>query len=306
MPLHISTPLLQSTTMSAVTGRPVYLKVDALQPSGSFKMRGIGHACEVYASRGANRFVASSGGNAGIAVAMAGQRLGIPVTVVVPTSTGERAREILRMEGAELIVHGASWFEANDHAQGLMGANDAFLHPFDDPLIWAGHASIIDEVAAQGFRPEAVVLSVGGGGLYCGVVEGLQRNGWRDVQVVAVETQGTDSFAQSLSADKIVTLPAITGVATSLGARTVCKRAFELAKQHPTRSLVLSDSAAVAACARFLDDHRILVEPACGVALAAVYDRSAILDGISSALVIVCGGVGVTLAGLNEWSRRFA
>src|SRR6266571_5306111 len=98
MPLHIQTPLLISTPISAAFGHQVLLKMDALQPSGSFKMRGIGHACEVYAARGAKRFVSSSGGNAGIAVAVAGRQLGIPVTVVVPETTGARARDILKSE----------------------------------------------------------------------------------------------------------------------------------------------------------------------------------------------------------------
>lgn len=108
MALHIETPLIESSVLSRLTRKSVWLKLDALQPSGSFKIRGIGHACEVYAAKGARRFVSSSGGNAGLAVAFAGQELGIPVTVVVPETTTQRAKELLRSENAEVIVHGAS------------------------------------------------------------------------------------------------------------------------------------------------------------------------------------------------------
>ncbi len=305
MPLHISTPVLSSTPLGNAVGRKVHLKMEALQPSGSFKMRGIGHACEVYAGRGAKRFVASSGGNAGIAVAVAGARLGIPVIVVVPESTGEHAKGILRAEGAEVVVHGASWMEANKLAMSLMREDDAFLHPFDDPLVWAGHATMIDEVVKHGFKPDAVVLSVGGGGLYLGVVEGLRRNGWDDVAIVAVETEGADSLSQSLAAGRIVTLAAITSIATSLGARTVADQAFEAAMRHPTTFLVVSDRSAVAACSRFLHDHRVLVEPACGAALATVYEAAPALLAYESILVVVCGGSGVTADGLAGWMTRF-
>lgn len=195
MSLHLDTPLLQSLPLSLATGQNVWLKMDALQPSGSFKLRGIGLACEHHAREGKTRFVSSSGGNAGIAVAYAGRMLGLAVTVVVPHSSTERARELIRQEGAEVIVHGSVWQEANELALSLVGENDAFIHPFDDPLLWEGHATLVDEVAARGVKPDAVVLAVGGGGLLAGVSQGLTRNGWADVPVFAVETTGAASLA---------------------------------------------------------------------------------------------------------------
>src|SRR5690606_9213034 len=92
MPLHLHTPLLESLPLGEACGRRVRLKMDALQPSGSFKMRGVGHACEWHARQGARGFISSSGGNAGLAVAGAGRRLGLPVVVAVPETTTARAR----------------------------------------------------------------------------------------------------------------------------------------------------------------------------------------------------------------------
>ncbi|MDA3913308.1 pyridoxal-phosphate dependent enzyme [Oleiagrimonas sp.] len=180
----------------------MWLKLDALQPPGSFKMRGVGHACETYRARGARRFVSSSGGNAGLAVAYAGRVLSVSVTVVVPKTTTERAVELLRQKNAEVIVHGASWQEANELAQSLVGASDTFIHPFDGPLLWQVHATMIDEVARSGLKPDAIVLSVGGGGLLCGVMEGLHRHGWGQVPVLAVETQGAASFNSAVKAGR--------------------------------------------------------------------------------------------------------
>lgn len=303
-PLHIRTPLIESRPLSARSGRSVWLKMEAMQPPGSFKLRGIGFACEEYARRGAKRFISSSGGNAGIAVAYAGRRLQLAVTVVVPETTSERAKALVRLEGGQVIVHGASWSEANALALSMLGQGDAFLHPFDDPLLWHGHGTLIDEVVASGLKPDAVVLSVGGGGLLCGVVEGLRRNGLADVPVIAVETKGADSLAQSISAGHRVELPAITSIATSLGAKQVAMRAFEWTKEHPIKSVVVSDKMAVSACLRFLDDHRVLTEPACGASLSVAYDEPAMFVPFANVLIVVCGGVTATLEQLQAWSRQ--
>jgi L-serine/L-threonine ammonia-lyase len=304
--LHIETPLIESGAMPARAGQSVWLKMEALQPSGSFKLRGIGHACAEYAQRGARRFVSSSGGNAGIAAAHAGRRLGLPVTVVVPETASARARELIAREGAEIVVHGASFQEANALAQSMLGATDAFIHPFDDPLLWEGHASMIDEVARAGLRPDAVVLSAGGGGLLCGVVEGLTRNGLASVPVIAVETAGADSYARSLAAGERIELPGIGSIATSLGARRVSQQAFELARRHPVEPVVVSDREAVEACLRFMDDHRIVVEPACGASLALAYRAGEGLARFERVLVIVCGGVTATVEQLQTWGRTLS
>jgi L-serine/L-threonine ammonia-lyase len=275
--------------------------MDALQPSGSFKIRGIGAACEHHARGGKRRFVSSSGGNAGIAVAYAGRRLSIPVSVFVPETTTDKAKALIRQEGAEVIVHGASWQEANERALSALDTDTAFIHPFDDPLLWTGHATMIDEVVAEGLSFDAVALSVGGGGLMSGVVEGLARNGLEHIPIIAVETNGAASLAAAMEAGQRVQLPAITSIATSLGARMVSEHAFELTQSRAVDSVVVSDRTAVEACLRFLDDHRVLVEPACGATLALAYEHSAWLVRYERVLMIACGGATASLAQLQAW-----
>ena len=300
-PLHTQTPLLESHALSNATGSDVWVKMESVQPSGSFKIRGIGHACRTYAERGATRFVASSGGNAGLAVAYAGRKLGVSVTVVVPESTTERAKTLIRDEEATVIVEGASWNEAHAHALRHMDDDAAYVHPFDDPLLWEGHATIVDEIAEDGVQPDAVVVSVGGGGLLCGVVHGLRQHGWDDVPIIAAETEGTDSLHAALASGRPVALDAITSVATSLGAKQVGDETVRRAREHPTESVVVSDTAAVDACVRFLDDHRQLTEPACGAALAVAYQGHDVLPDDSTVVVVACGGAGVTLDTLQAW-----
>ncbi|WP_321931264.1 pyridoxal-phosphate dependent enzyme [Paraburkholderia guartelaensis] len=304
MSLHIHTPLLESRSLSLVAATSILLKLDALQPAGSFKIRGIGYACETHAKNGKRRFISSSGGNAGIAVAYAARRLGLPAVIVVPESTSARAKHLIELEGAQLIVHGEGWQEANREALSLVGETDAFIHPFDDPLLWTGHATLIDEVVQAGERPDAVVLSVGGGGLLCGVYEGLRRNGLGHVPIIAVETHGADSLAQAVAAGAPSELDVIASVATSLGAKRVCEQAFRLTQTADVRSVVVSDADAIDACTRFLDDHRLLVEPACGASLALAYARAPELQQFQRILIIVCGGIGITAAQLQQLATR--
>ncbi|MCB6183932.1 pyridoxal-phosphate dependent enzyme [Leeia sp. TBRC 13508] len=304
MPLHIETPLLRSAPLSRANNREVWLKLENLQPPGSFKIRGIGHACTVWKNKGATKFVSSSGGNAGLAVAYAGKEMGVPVTVVVPETTTKRAIHFLKQEGAEVIVHGKSWYEANALAETLIEEGVAFIHPFDDPLLWEGHASMIDEVAKSGLTPDAVVLAVGGGGLLAGVAEGMQRNDWANVPIIAVETVGAGSLNAAISAGSPVEINITQTVATSLCARKVAHAAFEWTQQRPVISRLVSDQAALSACDQFLFDHRMLVEPACGAALAIAYESSPVLEHYQRVLVIVCGGVTADIEQIRQWKRE--
>lgn len=199
-----------------------------------------------------------------MAVAYCGRRLGVPVTVVIPTTTPSFMVARLRAEGADVRVHGRVWDEAHAHALDLVraaGGAATYVPPFDHPDLWAGHASLVEEIAAQlpagAPPPRAIVCSVGGGGLLCGVLEGLERVGWaQHTHTVAVETEGADCLRAALNKGAPVTLPAITSVAKSLGALTVCTRAWELATARPVASVVIPDAAAVRACTAFLGTAR--------------------------------------------------
>jgi L-serine/L-threonine ammonia-lyase len=306
-PIHMVTPLLESRPLSVAVGVPVLLKMEAWQPAGSFKTRGMGAACLAAQAAGATRVICASGGNAGYAVAYAGRQLGLQVTIVVPATTSERAKDLIRNEGAHLLVHGEAWDEAHAYAVELAQASQSvYIHPFDDPRVWTGHATLIHEIAETGIKPGAIVLSVGGGGLLCGVVEGLRSRGWLDVPILAVETEGAASLAASINAGQLVTLDRITSIAITLGARMVAAQALEWTHHHPITSWIVSDRAAVDACLRFADDHRVLVEPACGAALAAGYAGAQPLQGNGPVVIVVCGGVGVNRELLDQWDRQIA
>jgi len=309
LPMEPLTPLLLSREISQHAGKPVHLKLENLRPSGSYKDRGMTTLLQDMANRGITTVVSSSGGNAGLAVAVCGQKLGLRVTVVVPTTTKALMVDKIRTAGAEVVVHGADWNAADAFARELVERDGCgYAHPFDDPLLWVGHGSLVKELRTQlgDAKPGCVVVAVGGGGLLCGVLEGLQKVGWENVPVVACETEGAASFAAALLNGSPVTLPAITSIATSLGARRVCDASVSRALAHPggVTSWVTNDRTAVRALVRFLRDHRLLVEPACACALAAVYEGAPCLSAFGSICVVVCGGSSVDLGLVNAWRTQ--
>ena len=169
-PLHINTPLIKSQKLSTGNSE-VWLKLEALQPAGSFKNRGIGHACQQYISAGADHLVSSSGGNAGIATAYCGQNLGVAVTVVVPENAPLTAIKAIEGFGAKVIVHGSSWMEAHNHALSVASGQAKLIHPFDDPLLWPGHATLIDEVVEAKSKSTIVVIPPATSTPYCSLRE---------------------------------------------------------------------------------------------------------------------------------------
>ena len=175
---------------------------------------------------------------------------------------------------------------------------------------------MVDEIHAQldGGAPDAVICSVGGGGLLAGVARGVERNYGGEgggVRVLAVETRGADSLSASLRAGELVTLPGISSIATSLGAVRVAREAFEVGRRPGVKSVVLDDCEAAMGCWRLADDERILVEASCGVSVALCYDGRLrrLIPGLtrqSKVVVVVCGGLNVSLEMLEEYKRTYA
>jgi L-serine/L-threonine ammonia-lyase len=163
----------------------VYYKMDFLQPSGSFKDRGIGTMIKTLMDRGpTSKLICSSGGNAGHAVATVGEKVGVPVDVFVPVTTMPMMVEKLKARGANVIVSGENWNAADKLAREALAADPSahYIPPYDSPFIWEGNESIVDEVKAH-FEsrgealPDLIILSVGGGGMLRGVQQGIKRLG---------------------------------------------------------------------------------------------------------------------------------
>ncbi|KAI0835376.1 pyridoxal-phosphate dependent enzyme, partial [Hypoxylon sp. FL0890] len=328
--LSIETPCIPSATLSRVAGCNIFLKLENLQPSGSFKSRGIGHM--VYRAMlekpGGNvHFYCSSGGNAGLACATAAATLSQPCTIVVPITTSAHMIEKIRLLGAKVHQVGSNWASADAHLREELLAHDpigVYVSPFDHPHIWEGASRIVDELVYQvkpynALQVDGIVCNCGGGGLLNGIMEGVQNNFKstdRKPKVLAVETAGADSLNASVKAGQLVTLPAITSIATSLGASRVSERTFKWTQEAPyLESLVVTDAEAVMGSVRFANDAFMLVEVACGATIATVYNgdlRRVIGEGLSdeewsrkNVVVIVCGGRNVTLEVLRDYQEKY-
>lgn len=307
-PLHIVTPTYSSTPLNQITGKNILLKMECYQPVGSFKIRGVGRRCQELIEQGHDLLVSSSGGNAGYTVAYVGRQLGIKVKVFVPKPTNPVFLNFIKQQGAEIIIEGDAWDEANQAALKYVEQHKAgFVPPFDHPTIWAGNSTIIDEIVQQCAEPDAIIAAVGGGGLMLGILQGLEKHGWNKTALFSAETEGAASLAASIKANKLVTLEKITSIATTLGAKRVAPQLFDWTRKRFITPFVVSDHAALIACQQFVDDHHVLVEPACGAPLSVIYDYKNFpeLADMKSILVIVCGGVGISLNLLNEYLAKY-
>lgn len=305
-PSYNVTPLLLSKYLSEHLQKNIYIKYETLQPTGSFKDRGIGNFCNYLAKQGSDGFVCSSGGNAGMAVAYASKRLGLPAHIVVPTTTPDHMKAKLKATSANIIEHGSIWNEADELArQKVEELKLDYISPFNHPKIWEGYESIPAEIAQTIDKPDAIVLSVGGGGLYSGIVQGLRKVDWPDVPIITAETKGAASFATAFQQKSHITLDKIDTIAGTLGAKQVCEQAFKLSMEHPTSPQTVTDKQAANACIQFVQDHRILVEPACGASLSLLYDANTALKSYQNIVVILCGGNGISCELLAKWKQQF-
>ncbi|MBX8469388.1 pyridoxal-phosphate dependent enzyme [Pseudomonas sp. RIT778] len=301
--LHVRTPLILHPTLSTASRR-IWLKLENLQPCGSFKLRGMGLLCSQAAAQGKRKVVCPSGGNAGLATAVAAVSLGLQACIVVPHTTPEATRARIRRTGAEVIVHGKVWDEANQRARELASAADTeYVPAFDHPVLWEGHSSMVDEILDDCPQVDTVVTSVGGGGLLAGILTGLLRHDRRDCRIVTCETTGAASFAAAVQAGHPVRLSRIDTVATSLGAAQVAAWPVEHIGEFDHECLVLSDDDAIMGVVRYASDLRQLVEPACGVSLAVAYLDHPALAGAHDVVVIVCGGVSISAQLVAGWAR---
>ncbi|TBU32291.1 tryptophan synthase beta subunit-like PLP-dependent enzyme [Dichomitus squalens] len=302
------TPLIRSIHISSLLGCDAYLKLENLQPSQSFKYRGVSHfAQNVLRIHGPDaHLVIASSGNAGIAAACAANILHLMCTVFLPYGVSQATIDFMRKEGAKIDIGGEYYHHALQRAQAAVAAEaKAVMVPgYDHPLVWEGHASMVHEMRHQlpdGVKPDAIFCSVGGGGLAGGIIEGCKAVGWDDVPLVTAETHGSNCFYQSLALNEspfsgsvssrilpegisakyseehnvtLAHLSKLTSRATSLGAiypsGAVVRKALD--RSGDVRSFCVPDEMTMQTALSFAEDHKMLVELACAAALSPAYN----------------------------------
>jgi len=171
---------------------------------------------------------------------------------------------------------------------------------------------MIDQLPG-GDAPDVIICSVGGGGLLNGICQGLDELGFSpsETTILAVETKGAESLEASIKHGELVTLPTITSLATSLGCARVTQATLDYAQRGNVRTVVLPDAEAAMGCWRLADDERIMVELACGVNVALLYDgrlEQALGRPVrpdDKVVVVLCGGSNVTVDMLSQWRKEY-
>ena len=304
--LSPATPLVYSHHFSGKLGAHIYFKLEVLNPTHSFKTRGAANAIlSLNEAQRAKGIITASGGNHGLGLAYIAQRLDIPVKIYLPGNTPQSKVDAFDTYNVHTILVGESWDECNQSAlataeiQGM-----TYIHPFDDSSVMAGQATIGLEIMDELDGVDAIVASIGGGGLIAGVTSAVLQNSPR-TRIYGVETIGADSMSQSYTNGRITTLPAVTSIANTLGARTPGERAFEIVQNHVSDVVTVTDAEAVAALLDILENEKLLVEPAMSCCLAALTSGKIPSMPNENVVVIVCGG-NATLSDVDRWRGQFS
>ncbi len=265
------TPVLEAE----VGGLAVAWKLEHLQRTGSFKLRGATNALLGRPTR--NPVVAVSGGNHGLGVATAAAETGVPATVVVPeTVPADKARRISEA-GATVVRHGHAYAEAESHAH---EAGADFIHPFADPLVIAGQGTVGLELPDG---CDAVLVSVGGGGLIAGIALALEGSGTR---VVGAEPEGIPTLHAALAAGEPVDVEVDSVAASALGAGRTAAVNLAIAQRAVEEVVLVSDQQVLAARDLLWETCRLAVEPGAAVAPAALLAGLVVAE---RPCVVLCG-----------------
>ncbi|UCE12420.1 MAG: threonine/serine dehydratase [Candidatus Heimdallarchaeota archaeon] len=300
-PYIIKTPVIRSYYLEELIGKEIYLKLEYLQTTRSFKVRGAcSKALSLDSEDLSNGLVTASGGNHGLGVCYAGRELEAPVVVFLPTNTAKEKLSKIKRWGGKVILHGEAWDEANLKAQEYaQEKNLAYVHPFDDLAVVRGQGSIALELLEQNPYLDAVIASVGGGGLISGLGV-VARQMKPEIKIFGVETIGCDAVTQSFRKGYPIILPAITSIADTLGAKRTTEATLTRIKAVVDDMQTVTDQEALDALILLLEHENILVEPATSCSIAALLQNKFNLSNLEKICIVLCVA-NVSLRQLKEW-----
>jgi threonine dehydratase len=300
------TPLELAPRLSRRLANEVLFKREDYQPVFSFKLRGaynkIAHLREDQRSRG---IITASAGNHAQGVAFSARKLGLRAVIVMPQTTPQIKVEAVRAMGAEVVLAGDSYTDAQAHCDAMVAETGlTFIHPFDDPLVIAGQGTIGAEILRQSQdRLSVVFVPVGGGGLIAGIA-GYLKVLRPDVSVIGVEPFESDVMYQSLAAGRRVRLDHVGIFADGVAVREVGEVTFPLVRDTVDEIVRVTNDEVCAAIKDIFDDTRTVVEPAGALAVAGLkawVERGSVRD---QSLVAVLSGANMNFDRLGFVAER--
>ena len=288
---HIErTPLRRARTLSEITGAEVFIKFENLQFTASFKERGaLNKLLTLTAEERARGVIAASAGNHAQALAYHGQRLGVPVTIVMPKATPTVKVEHTRRFGAEVVIEGESYDEAGEHAVAIRRQFDLVLvHPFDDLEVMAGQGTVAKEMLEEEPDLEVLVTPVGGGGLIAGVAtagKALKP----EIRIVGVEAAMYPSFATRMRG-----LRAAVGgqtIAEGIAVKQVGELTYSIARPLVEDVVLVEEAFLERAVALFANVEKTIAEGAGAAGLGALLAHPNRFRGQKVGLVLTGGNI---------------
>lgn len=290
---HIrTTPLIPAMpTRTRVLGQPnLWLKLDCLQVTGSFKVRGAVNKLLSMSPEAIKRgIVTASGGNHGLAVAYAGWLAQVPTVIVLGENVPPAKADKLRQWGAEVITAGADWDEANQVALAMSATeNLPYIHPFADPLVIAGQGTLALEILETHPEIDTLIVAIGGGGLISGI--GLAAKALHpQIRIIGVEPVGAATLSHSLGKGEVTALPHLATRANTLAPRQTEQINFDII-QRCVDEIVLVNDESMAAAARWLwFEFGIAAELAGAATLAALFSHPDLVPPEAVTCALVCG-----------------
>ena len=284
------TPLEPSPALGSATGTHTFLKLENLQHTGSFKVRGaLNKLLTLSPAVRARGVVAASTGNHGAATAFAMARLGVPGVVYVTEGADSAKVQAIERLGAEIVLRGGDCLETEGHARRHAAAHDmTYVSPYNDPMVVAGQGTIAAELARQLDRIDAVFVSVGGGGLIAGIA-GYLKSVHPEVRIIGCSPENSKVMVESVRAGRILDLPSSPtlsdGTAGGVEAGSIT---FDLCRELVDEFVTVSEDEIAHALRDFLQVHHMLIEGAAAVALASHARLGARFAG-GNVVVVICG-----------------
>lgn len=284
------TRLDHSSTFSKLCGGDVYLKLENLQKTGSFKVRGAAYAMSQLTDREKEAgVIAASAGNHAQGVAYAASRLGLKSTIVMPVFSPIAKIQATKGYGANVVLHGTTFDDALAHALETAESTGAtFLHPFNDEDVIAGQGTIGLEILDELPEVEIVAIPVGGGGLSTGIAIAIKEQK-PEVDIYGVEADTAASLHASLMEGKVTTIQNLDTVCDGIAVKTVGDKTFAIAKKLLTRAVTVGDLEVTRTLFLLLERAKIVVEPAGCVGLTAFHYGHIDVKG-KTAVAVLSGG----------------
>jgi threonine dehydratase len=289
-------PCPRSETFSQMTGNEVFLKLENLQRTGSYKERGALHRILTMTPEERRRgLIAASAGNHAQAVAYHAVRLGMNAEICMPLATPLNKVMATRGFGAEVLLYGANYDEAYAEAQRRSEAHGlTFLHPFDDDAVIAGQGSLGLELLEQLPAVEVVLVAIGGGGLASGLACALKETK-PDIRVIGVQAARLPSMKLAAERKSLVTVPAATTIADGIAVRRAGQRTFPMIEKYVDEIVTVEGEEIASAVLLLLEREKILAEGAGAAALAALLYRKTVVSAKKAVVIISGGNMDVTL-----------